>query len=248
MYIQLEKDFYIVGGGDTGPGISAYKDCNVYLIVNGEQGILFDAGSGLDTGRILENIRETGMELSQIRYLFITHCHGDHTGGARDMKGAMPHLTLVTSEKEAELMESGTEEMLGLTAAKVKGAYPADYTFRHQKADRIAGNGETVIMPGIVIEAIVVPGHSAGSVCYQVDWKGRRYLFSGDSVYKNGALSLQNCYGSSLEQYRLYLPRLAGRNVDALIPAHFGFSLTGGQTHIDKALAYLKSSALPPMV
>lgn len=248
MYIQLEKGFYIVGGGDTGPGISSYKDCNVYLIVNGEQGILFDAGSGLDTGRILNNIQETGMQLSGIQYLFITHCHGDHTGGAGDMKEAMPHVTIVTSEKEAELMEHGTEELLGLTAAKVKGAYPADYVFRHQKADRTVSNGETMTMSGLTLEAVVVPGHSIESVCYQVDWRGRRYLFSGDSVYKKGALSLQNCYGSSLEQYRTYLPRLAGRNIDALIPAHFGFTLTGGQVHIDKALAYLKSSALPPMV
>ncbi len=248
MYIQLERDFYIVGGGDTGPGISAYKDCNVYLVVSGGQGILFDAGSGLDTGRILDNIRETGIQLSQIRYLFVTHCHGDHTGGARDMKEAMPQMEIVTSEKEAELMENGTEEMLGLTAAKVKGAYPEDYVFRHQKADRIVQDGERITVQEVLLEAIVVPGHSVQSVCYQMDWRGRRYLFSGDSVYKNGALSLQNCYGSSLEQYRIYLPRLADRSIDALIPAHFGFSLTGGQGHVDKALAYLKSSALPPMV
>ncbi len=248
MYIRLEEGFYIVGGGDAGPGISSYKDCNVYLVADKGRGILFDAGSGLDTGRILENIRETGMELSRIQYLFITHCHGDHTGGVQDMKTAMPHLVIATSEKEAGLMERGTEDMLGLTAAKVKGAYPADYVFRHQKADRILENGEVIRMPGIAVEAVVTPGHSIESVCYQMEWKGRRYLFSGDSVYKNGALSLQNCYGSSLKDYRTYLPRLADRKIDALIPAHFGFALTGGQAHIDKALAYLKSSALPPMV
>lgn len=248
MYIQVEQDLYIVGGGDTGPGISSYKDCNVYLIVSGGQGILFDAGSGLDTSMILNNIQETGVQLSHIKYLFITHCHGDHTGGVRDMKAAMPNLTVVTSGKEAKLMEAGTEDQLGLTAAKVKGAYPGNYTFHHQRADRTIQNGEIISMPDITVEAVMVPGHSIESVCYLMDKRDRRYLFSGDSVYKNGALSLQNCYGSSMKNYRRYLPRLANRHIDALIPAHFGFTLTGGQTHVDKALEYLKSSALPPMV
>lgn len=248
MYIQLEQDFYIVGGGDTGPGISSYKDCNIYLIVEEEQGILFDAGSGMDTRLILENICETGIPLSKIQYLFITHCHGDHAGGAKDMKQAMPHLTIVASEEEAKLMESGTDAQLGLEAAKVKGAYPKDYEFRHQRVDHIVANSERILLPGIVIEAIVVPGHSIASVCYLVEWRGRRYLFSGDSVYKNGALSLQNCYGSSLGNYREYLPRLRMQKIDALIPAHFGFTLSNGQKHVDRALEYLKSSALPPMV
>lgn len=145
-------------------------------------------------------------------------------------------------------MEAGTEEQLGLTAAKVKGAYPHDYVFRHQRANRIVGNGDVISMPELKIEVVVVPGHSVESVCYLMEWRGRRYLFSGDTVYKNGRLSLQNCYGSSLEKYREYLPRLAARRIDALIPAHFGFTLTNGQAHVDKALEYLKSSALPPMV
>lgn len=248
MYIRLEPDFYMVGGGDAGPGISSYKDCNIYLIMEGGQGILFDAGSGLDTERVLENIRETGVLLPNIQYLFITHCHGDHAGGAKDMKQAMPQLIIVTSKGEAGLMESGTDEQLGLKAAKVKGAYPKDYVFCHQTVDQVVADNERILLPGITIEAILVPGHSIASVCYLVEWRGRRYLFCGDSVYKNGALSLQNCYGSSLENYRKYLPRLASREIDALIPAHFGFTLTNGQIHIDRALEYLKSSALPPMV
>ena len=32
MYIRLDKGIYMVGGGAGGPGISNYKDCNVYLV------------------------------------------------------------------------------------------------------------------------------------------------------------------------------------------------------------------------
>ncbi len=248
MFIQLEKGFYMVAGGDGGPGISCYKDCNIFLLEDGGEAMLFDAGSGMDTARIMENIKETGIKTEQIRYLFVTHCHGDHTGGLKDMQELIPACQVVASREEKRLIETGTEFELGLIAAKKKGAYPQDYVFRHGKVDLIAEDGQEYQVGGMTVEPIITPGHSIESVCYLVKRGGRRYLFSGDSVYKNGALSLQNCYGSSLEAYRDSFPKLAGLQIDGLIPAHFGFTLTNGQKHIDKALEYLQSSALPPMV
>lgn len=248
MFLQLEKGFYMVAGGNGGPGISCYKDCNIFLLEDQGEAMLFDAGSGLDTETIIENIRETGVALEQIKYLFITHCHGDHTGGLKDFQDRMPWCLTVASKEEKRLIEKGTEYELGLTAAKIKGAYPKDYVFRHGKADCIAEDGQEYQVGKMTVTPIITPGHSIESTCYLVKRNGRRLLFSGDSVYKNGVLSLQNCYGSSLEDYRKYLPKLADLEVDGLIPAHFGFTLTEGQKHIDKALEYLRSSALPPMV
>ena len=248
MFIQIEKGFFMVAGGDGGPGISCYKDCNIFLLEDDGEAMLFDAGSGIDTGQIMKNIEETGVKTEQIRYLFVTHCHGDHTGGLREMQKLIPGCQVVASREEKRLIESGTEYELGLIAAKKKGAYPQDYVFHHGKVDLIAQDGQEYRVGGMTIEPMITPGHSIESVCYLVKRRGRKYLFSGDSVYKNGALSLQNCYGSSLEAYRNSFPKLAGLQVDALIPAHFGFPLTNGQKHIDKALEYLQSSALPPMV
>lgn len=248
MFIQLDRGFYMVGGGDGGPGISCYKDCNIFLLEDHGEAILFDAGSGMETDRIVRNIEETGIGLDQIKYLFITHCHGDHTGGLKELQKYLLHGKVVASKEEKRLIESGTEYELGLTAAKIKGAYPQDYVFRHGTVDSVAADGKKYVAGEMTIEPIITPGHSIESTCYLVERNHQRILFSGDSVYKNGVLSLQNCYGSSLEAYRKYLPKLANRSVDALIPAHFGFTLTNGQKHIDKALEYLKSSALPPMV
>lgn len=248
MFIQIEPGFYIVGGGDGGPGISCYKDCNIFLLEDQGEAILFDAGSGMDTGTIVKNIEETGIRPDQIKYLFITHCHGDHTGGLKELQKYLLHSRVIASKEEKRLIESGTEYELGLIAAKRKGAYPQDYIFRHGTVDEVAADGQIYTAGEMTIEPILTPGHSIESTCYLVQRNHRRILFSGDSVYKNGVLSLQNCYGSSLEDYRKYLPKLAKRQIDALFPAHFGFTLTNGQKHIDKALEYLKSSALPPMV
>ena len=58
---------------------------------------------------------------------------------------------------------------------------------------------EDVYKRQAVVRAVTLPGHSVESVCYVVDKGGKRYLFSGDSIYLNGVLSLINCYGSTME-------------------------------------------------
>lgn len=238
----------MVAAGKGGPGISHEKDCNVYLVTEGEYGFLIDGGSGLDTSRILQNIRETNTDLARISHMFVTHAHGDHGGGVVDFQKELPWLQVLASEGEKYLLEQGSEEELGLVAAKRKGAYPQDYQYRHCKVDEVVKNEDPYRLGNMQITAIVVPGHSIESVCYLVEKNGRKYLFSGDSIYLNGTLSVINCYGSSMEGYRKYIGRLAGREVDALIPSHYRFTMSGGQKHIDLAIELTGYSSLPPMM
>ena len=45
-----------------------------------------DAGTGDGTPRIIKNIIAEGADPRSIEYLFITHCHYDHTGGAEAVR------------------------------------------------------------------------------------------------------------------------------------------------------------------
>lgn len=164
------------------------------------------------------------------------------------MKEAMPWIQVVASAGEKRLLEGGTEEELGLVAAKRKGAYPADYVYPHAKVDLTVADEDKFAAGGAEVTAILLPGHSIESVCYLVEKNDRRYLFSGDSIYVNGVLSLINCYGSTMEGYRNNIHKLADRNIDALIPSHFRLTMSGGQKHIDKAIELLGFSSLPPMM
>lgn len=247
MYIRLDQGIYMVGAGKGGPGISHEKDCNVYLLTDGHAAALIDGGSGLDTPAILSNVRETGVEPGQIEKILVTHAHGDHGGGIRDFQELLPQVQVYASAGEKRLLESGTEEELGLIAAKRKGAYPQDYQYKHCQVDHVVTHEQTLTVGTIGVTAILLPGHSIESVCYLVEMNGKRYLFSGDSIYLNGTLSVINCYGSSMESYRKYIGRLAGRRVDALIPSHYRFTMSGGQKHIDLAIELTGYSSLPPM-
>ncbi|MEA1956453.1 MAG: MBL fold metallo-hydrolase [Campylobacterota bacterium] len=64
-------------------GFSAYLE---------KYNLLFDTGSN---GRVLlENIRELGVDVKKIKYLFITHSHWDHIGGIDSILELNPNLTL----------------------------------------------------------------------------------------------------------------------------------------------------------
>ncbi|MCI9589098.1 MAG: MBL fold metallo-hydrolase [Lachnospiraceae bacterium] len=248
MYIRLDTGIYIVAGGKGGPGISHSKDGNVYLIEDSGEAALIDGGSGMDTDQIIENIGETGVGLMAIRTLFLTHAHGDHGGGVHDFQDKIQALTVVASEGEKRLLEEGTEEELGLIAAKKKGAYPKDYHYFHGKVDHVTEDEETYQIGNSRITAILLPGHSIESVCYLLEKNNKRYLFSGDSIYLEGRLSLINCYGSTMEGYRKNIHKLADQNIDALIPSHYRFTMSGGQNHINQAIEALEYSSLPPML
>lgn len=248
MYIRLDERIYMVAGGSGGPGISNYKDCNVYLIEGDTDAFLIDGGSGLDTPLIFENILETGCPISKIKYLFVTHAHGDHGGGVQDFQDRIPNLKVLTSAGEKRLLEEGTEGELGLTAAKLKGNYPKDYFFKHCKVDEVVSDGMSFSVADAVVTSITLPGHSIESVCYLVEKNGRRLLFSGDSIYLDGRLSLINCYGSTLEGYRNNIDKFSNLAIDALIPSHQRLTLQDGQKHVDKAIEFLKYSTLPPML
>lgn len=248
MYIRLDTGIYIVGGGRSGPGISHPKDGNVFLIEGGGGACLIDAGSGLNTRLILENIKETGVDWESIHYMFLTHAHGDHGGGLHELQKTLRTAVTVASAGEKRLFEEGTEEELGLTAAKKKGAYPHDYCYVHGKVDHVTEDEESYHIGDTVITAILLPGHSVESVCYLLVKNEKKYLFSGDSIYLDGRLSLINCYGSTMEGYRRNIGKLANRRIDALIPSHYRFTLSEGQEHVDQAIQALEYSSLPPMM
>ena len=95
------------------------------------------------------------------------------------------------------------------------------------------------------ITAIKTPGHSDGSLCYLMKGREMVYLFSGDTVFMRGLISLLNAPGSSVQKYCQSIKKLAGLNIDALLPGHLGFCLGGGQNHIDKAVEAFMDLSVP---
>ena len=238
--MKITDQVYAVGGGSNGLGISDGHDCNVYLVDGGEELALIDAGCGVDIEPIVANIEAEGFDLARVRHLLLTHGHADHAGGAAALRERLG-LDVAVSQHVANALEEGDEAAISLDRARAEGVYPADFRLAPCPIARRLANGDEIRVGTVVLRAIEVPGHSACSMCYFLAEGERACLFTGDTVFLFGTVSLLNCDGSSLTGYRRHIGRLAGLGVEALLPGHGGFCLGGGQGHIDAAIEAFKS-------
>lgn len=202
---MITKEIYQVGGGD----FTAPEDAAIYLIHMDGRAAIVDAGCGNATDMLLENIRHCNIPDEAIDYLLITHCHFDHTGGAADLKKRLG-LTVVAHTRDAEYLEKGDQHV---TAASWYGAVlkPIIVDIKLSKSQ------ETIHLGHREITAIHVPGHSPGSVVYQVISDGQKVLFAQDvhGPIHPDLLSDPVAYQASLKQ-------MLDLNADILCEGHYG--------------------------
>ena len=203
--MQITKEVWQVGGDSlTDP-----EDAAIYMICFGEQAALIDAGTGKGHKRLITNIERCDVNASQIEYLFITHCHFDHTGGAQKVRDEC-NCKIVAHELDAPYLEEGDSDV---TAARWYGKMleplKVDYTITSFEESFLVGNRE--------IKSFHTPGHSPGSVVYLIESEGKKILF-GQDVHGPLDPSLL----SNREDYIKSLKFLLSLKIDILCEGHFG--------------------------
>lgn len=202
---RITPEVFQVGGGD----LSDPEDAAVYLLAIDDHAALIDAGCGGSVAHILANVDACGVSGSDLRDLFLTHCHFDHAGGAAELQSRMG-LRVVMHALDAPFAAAGDPEA---TAAAWYGA--ALKPFRPDHA--IQGAREIFRVGTRAVEALHVPGHSPGSVVYHLQSAGCRILF-GQDVHG----PLHPALKSDRKAYRQSLQRLIALEADILCEGHFG--------------------------
>jgi len=203
--IRVTNEIHQVGGsGLTGP-----EDASIYLLHFGEEAALIDAGCGGATERLIRNIADCSVKPESIKYLFITHCHFDHTGGIEGVRSRTGCLA-VAHELDAEFMEEGNGTVTG---AEWYGSYmnPTSVDIK------LKGERNRIVLGGRTIEAIHTPGHSPGSLVYLVESEGLKILF-GQDVHGPIHESLRSNKGDYIRSLNLLLSLQA----DILCEGHYG--------------------------
>jgi glyoxylase-like metal-dependent hydrolase (beta-lactamase superfamily II) len=232
--MKITKEAYIVGSGNIGIRISHPSDCAVYLFDLGDGSLaLVDAGVGIHTEQIVDNIRNEGFDPNRIEHLFITHAHTDHIGGAVYFKENF-NCKVYAPISEADNLETIDEKTLGLDVAKKAGFYPPKFIVKQCKVDIRLQDGDEFILGNLKFRAIETPGHSKGGFCFLV-LGTKKYLCCGDHISFGGLISLQNYpnSGSSLDGYRDSASKLANLDVDGFLPGHGLFTVNDGQKEVD---------------
>ncbi len=205
MVIEIMENLWQVGGDDlTGAG-----DAAVYLVRFGDRAALIDAGTGGRHRALRDNIAECLSAEVFLEYLFLTHCHFDHTGGAAAVREEFG-CKIVAHELDTAYLESGDSEV---TAASWYGTRMTPLSVDI----RLEGEANTVEIGTGQLTALHWPGHSPGSMVLTTQMKDKLVLF-GQDVHGPIHPSLL----SDMSDYQVSLQMLLDLDADLLLEGHYG--------------------------
>ncbi len=203
--MKILQNLWQVGGS----GFTAAEDAAIYLIRFGQQAALIDAGCGHAHQQLVANISAVLADKIAIPYLFLTHCHYDHVGGAAALKDQYG-CKIVAHELDAEYLEAADDVV---TAASWYGARMTplmiDQKMKGPKSVFKLGNWEVL--------AYHCPGHSPGSLVYLVTLGNKKVLF-GQDVHG----PLDSSFLSNRQDYINSLKFMMSLKPDILCEGHFG--------------------------
>jgi len=242
--MKLTDHIFLVGSGRLGFSMSDELDCHVYIVTDGEEAVLIDAGGGRDIDRILQEIERDGIPLDSIRHLWLTHAHADHAGGAAALSNVLG-IGVFASDIAARYVADGDETAISLDRARQAGGYPADYVFAACPVSGFLQSGERRTIGSMEIEVIDSPGHCGGHLSFLLYRPGGTDLFTGDALFWGGEILLQDIWDCTPGESCRSVERLAATRPDGLYPAHGAFARDRGWVHGESALSLVRQ-LLPP--
>ena len=187
-------------------------------------------------------MKKDGLDAARVKFILLTHAHFDHVGGCEYFRTHY-QTKIVCSAYEAEVLSAGPVNFFHMDAED-----PALASWKNMPAfepDILIGDQDEICLGTLRIRAVLTPGHTRGSVCYEMQADGQVSLFTGDTVFYNGFISLLSPPFSYYEGYREGVLKLKGKNIDGLYPSHLMWTTVNGQRHIDIAIERFQNYLLP---
>ncbi len=141
---------------------------STFLLEKGGKLILFDTGNGAPDSRLARRLAYLNTSPENIRYIYLTHFHGDHIGGM--MKGdtvVFPNAEVYASKAEYEAWMQMPKEQNALVVKTMEAYKDRLHLFEF---------GDT--LPGGVV-ALDAAGHTPGHTAYRAG----QFLIVGDLMH-----------------------------------------------------------------
>lgn len=156
---------------------------NCYLVysTDAKAGFVVDPGNNIED--IVAEIDKNNIEL---KYIILTHGHGDHLSGVQSLKERYD-IPLLIHNEDAEMIENADLNLSRMIYQRVI----------ELKADRLLKDGDILEFGSERVVVIHTPGHTKGGISLYFDDK----LITGDTLFE-GSIGRTDLYGGNLKQLK----------------------------------------------
>ena len=141
---------------------------NCYIICDEETKETMCIDPAGDVDKIIETI---DILKGNLKYIYLTHCHGDHIGGVSELKEKLGGKILI-HRSDAE----------GLNDTSINLTQIIDMPEIELEADSRVDDGDLLHLGKLEFKVIHTPGHTCGSSSLYCD--SERLLISGDTLFR----------------------------------------------------------------
>jgi glyoxylase-like metal-dependent hydrolase (beta-lactamase superfamily II) len=190
-------------------------ECNCTILACGDtkDAVIIDPGGEIE--HIAEVIAHYDLT---VRSIIHTHAHLDHIWGTRDVKEA--HGGEVCLHRGDAFLYDGFAQQAAMFGWKVRDTRPVERWIEH---------GDTIVLGKRELAVIHTPGHTPGSVCFEIhDPDAGRLLFAGDTLFQGSVGRTDLPGGNSKQLASSIRERLYTRDLDTLVIPGHGPSTTLG--------------------
>jgi metallo-beta-lactamase class B len=162
-------------------------------------------------------LRKLGLDPADIRYVIVSHAHGDHYGGAAYLKEKFNPRIVMSEIDWKALEEAQRDPLFGTKTNPLFGPPP--------KRDMSVNDGDTIQLAGTALKLYVIPGHTLGTLAtvFTVHDQGQahRAVAWGGTAYNFGPLRDRlQLYSDTTVKYREILSQ---EKADIVLSNHVSF-------------------------
>ncbi len=177
LAVPVGEGVYLIDTLYQRPGLAGS-----HLVVDGGRAAFVDTGAAPAAPRLLAALDELGLAREQVDYLFLTHVHLDHAGGAGQLIAALPNARAVLHPRGAPHLIKPAKLIAGSIEVYGEERFRALYgEILPVPAERVivTEDGTRIALGGRTFEFIDAPGHAKHHHC-PIDLDHRE-VYSGDN-------------------------------------------------------------------